>query len=362
MLAMACLLACGLLFIRSVGLKNPHVENYWIRQAVFAGLGLGGFVVASVVDYRRWWARLAPIFYGTSLVLLVLVLLVGTTINSARSWLPLPAGLPAIQPAELAKPASVLFLAMLGSRPRLSGWPGHLLVGLAGAVPVGLILLQPDWGTVLVFLPMVATILFLRGLPWKAIGLLFLLGIAAAPLVYQSMPEYRKDRIKTFLNLSSEVERTEANSKSMYTVEQSRLAIGSGGVWGKGYMNGTLHILGHLPRPVAPSDLIYSVVGEEAGFAGAVAVLLALATILGRCLWTAWKAPDDFGYLLAAGTGVVFFVHAYVNIGMNIGAAPVVGIPLPLVSYGGSAVIGFMACLGLVHSVHLQRRDDNSRR
>ena len=354
--AMGCLLAFSLLYIRCVGLKNPHVQSYWIRQAVFAGIGLGVFVAASLVDYRRWWRQLAGGFYAVSVMLLVLVLWFGTTINSAKSWLALPGGLPAIQPAELAKPAVILFLSMLGSNSRLSGWKGHALVLAAGALPIGLILLQPDWGTVLVFLPTVAVILFLRGISWKAVGVVVLMGIAAAPLLYESMPEYRKDRIKTFLNLSEEVERTEANSKAMYTVEQSRLAIGSGGVWGKGYTNGTLHILGHLPRPVAPSDLVYSVIGEEAGFAGAVTVMLALSVLIARSLWIAWKAPDEFGFLLSAAVGVVLFIHTYVNIGMNIGAAPVVGIPLPLVSYGGSAVVGFMACLGLVHSVHLRRR------
>jgi rod shape determining protein RodA len=198
-------------------------------------------------------------------------------------------------------------------------------------------------------------VIFLRGLSWRIIAGLALLAILLAPILYDRMPDYRKDRIRTFLQVAGSAD-SEETSRAAYTVGQSRLAVGSGGLQGKGFMNGTLHILGHVPRPVAPSDLIFSVIGEETGFAGSLVLLGAFAVLLIRCLWVARQADDDLGACVAAAVATMIFVHMYINIGMNVGAAPVIGIPLPLVSYGGSSVIGFFICLGLVQSVHVHRR------
>jgi rod shape determining protein RodA len=349
------LFIAGVVFIFGIGQKNPQMETYWQRQLLFGGLGLGVFLVVARIDYR-WWGKYSWALYGLALALLGLVLVAGVTINTSKSWLVLP-GISSfrLQPAELAKPAVLLFLSWLATRPNLREWLVYPLAGLAVGVPLLLVIAQPDWGTAMVFVPTALVVIFLRGLSWRIIVGLAVVAILLAPILYDSMPDYRKDRIRTFLQMSKAGD-NEETSRAAYTVGQSRLAIGSGGLQGKGFMNGTLHILGHVPRTVAPSDLIFSVIGEETGFAGSIVLLGAFALLLLRCLWVARQADDDLGACLAAGVAALLFVHIYINIGMNIGAAPVIGIPLPLVSYGGSSVIGFFICLGLVQSVHIHRR------
>jgi rod shape determining protein RodA len=352
------LFVAGVVFIFGIGQKNPQMETYWQRQLLFGGLGLAVFLVMARVDYR-WWGRFSWVFYGLALLLLGAVLVFGVTINTSKSWLVLPGiSMFRLQPAELAKPAVLLFLSWLTTRPNLREWLAYPLAGLAVGLPLLLVVAQPDWGTALVFVPTALVIIFLRGLPWRIIAGLALVAVLLAPILYDSMPAYRKDRIRTFLQPGNSGD-NEETSRAAYTVGQSRLAVGSGGLRGKGFMNGTLHILGHVPRPVAPSDLIFSVIGEESGFAGSMVLLIAFALLLLRCLWVARQADDDLGACLAAGGATLIFVHMYINIGMNVGAAPVIGIPLPLVSYGGSSVIGFFICLGLIQSVHIHRHRGN---
>jgi rod shape determining protein RodA len=243
-----------------------------------------------------------------------------------------------------------------------------------------LIGLQPDYGTALVFVPFTLAVVFAAGLTWRWI----LLGVAAAavvlPLAYPRLADHQKDRIKVFLEPPADgaiallsplvsddrqeglveakehfFKRSESAVDTDWNAHQSLLAVGSGGMWGKGFMRGTQHVLGFLPRTVAPTDFIFSVIAEEAGFAGAGAVLCAFMGLILCMLRTATLACDEFGTYLACGVAVLFFTHVFINVGMTMQAAPIIGIPLPFVSYGGSFMLGTMVCAGLAQSVHVRR-------
>lgn len=343
------LLFAGVLFVYGTGQHTGgRFASFWMKQLIWIALGGIAFGVTVLVDYR-WLGKWSWLFYLGSVVLLILVLGMGREIHGARSWLVIPGG--TLQPSELGKPATLLALAWVGSRP--TRWFGRLKLAvgvlvLAG-VPMFLIALQPDYGTALVYLPVALVIVFLGGISYKwllAAGIAVLL---MAPVGYGSLAEHQKERIQTFVHPSDDI------SDAGWNAHQSLLAVGSGGLWGKGYMKGTQHVLGFLPRTVAPTDFVFSVVAEETGFVGAGAMVCAFFGILVCCLRAAVLAPDRFGMFLASGAAVLFFVHTYVNIGMTIRAAPIIGIPLPFVSYGGSFMLCTMITVGLVQNVYIGR-------
>ena len=346
------LLAVGCLFIYGTGQKaGGEFAGYWVRQVQWILLGGGAFLVACCVDYRRL-GRWAWLLYGVSLALLVAVLLWGLRINQARSWLPVFGK--TLQPAELAKPGTLLLIAWLASRPafRLErGWRVLPLLAVTAA-PVLLVGLQPDWGTALVFVPMVLAVAFVAGLSWRWIAGGLLVLAVVAPVLYKTcLATHQKNRIRTFLRPSEDV------SSAGWNAHQSLLAVGSGGLHGKGFQKGTQHVLGFLPRNVAPTDFIFSVVAEETGFLGAGALVVAFAVLVLRCLKAAAVARDDFGAYLAVGVAAMFFTHAYINAGMTVRAFPIIGIPLPFVSYGGSFMLNTMLSAGLVQSVYTRRQE-----
>lgn len=344
------LLASGILFVYGAGHQiGGKFEAYWWRQLAFTILGVGAFTTCVVIDYRilgRWsW-----LLYLAGISLLILVLVAGREINNAKSWLVLFRF--TLQPAELAKPASVIFLAWLTSRPvfRINRILDLLIFGLLASLPVLLIAQQPDYGTALVFVPAAFAILFTGGLSWRFILMALLIVMLASPLVYHFvLAPHQRDRIQTFMNPADDI------SDAGWNAHQSLLAVGSGGTTGKGFMKGNQHVLGYLPKTVASTDFIFSVIGEETGFIGAGAIVCAFVGILICCLRTAANAPDRFGALICAGVTGILLTHVYVNVGMTIRAAPIIGIPLPFLSYGGSFMLGTMISLGLVQSVHVRR-------
>lgn len=378
------LLFAGLLFIYGVGQEvGGDFAKQWQRQILHVALGVCAYVGFALMDYRRlaeWsWAG-----YLLALVLLVLVLSpAGVVRNYSRSWLPLPGlGVP-LQPSELAKPAVLLFVAWLASHPLVRTVRLHCVVPCLAAVsvPMGLILLQPDFGTAIVYLPFTLAIAFTAGLRWRWILLAAILVAMVGVLFYPRMRRYQQDRIKVFLDAPSslalavaapflpervqeEADRRHAaffrQASDTWNAQQSLLAVGSGALWGKGFMKGTQHVLGFLPRNVASSDFVFSVIGEETGFVGAVGVVCAFLGILLCALRTAASAGDDLGCYLAVGVATLLFTHAFINIGMTVKAAPIVGIPLPFVSHGGSFMLCTMACAGLVQSVHVRRYEDRT--
>ncbi len=366
------LVAIGILFVYSAAFlrdANGHRVILYERQIRFAALGGAAYLILAVTDYRR--LRLGSgWFYAGVLALLVLVLVVGVRISGARRWLPL-LGM-TLQPAEMAKVAVVLSLArFLGCAGPPGG--GHRLLGVAFVIlpPVTLIVLQPDLGTAAVMFPVAWGMAFAAGLRLRwlmapvAAGLLmvaFIFGALVLPERLGAEPEtsrriaamtglreYQRERLLVFVY----PDRDPLNSG--WSKRQSQIAIGSGGLNGKGFLKGTQNILGFLPRSVSPTDFIFSVIAEETGFRGAAAVLALFAVMIVGIGQAALRARDRFGRLLCVGSLLMLFVHLYVNIGMTIGMMPVTGLPLPLVSYGGSFMLGTMMLLGMVQSVYIRR-------
>lgn len=292
---------------------------------------------------RRWSA---PLYVG-GCVLLAAVLLGGDESKGAQRWLDL--GVLRFQPSELLKLALPMVLAWLFSQRRLPPrLPDLVWAALLIALPVLLIAKQPDLGTaVLVASAGIAT-LFLAGLGWRLILTLAALAAAAAPLLWGLLHEYQRQRVLTFLDPSSDP------LGDGYHIIQSQIAIGSGGVHGKGWLAGTQSRLEFLPE--RSTDFVFAVIGEEFGLSGALALLALYLFIILRGLAMAGAAPDAFGRLLAGALTLVFFVYVFVNIGMVTGLLPVVGVPLPLVSYGGTSLVTIMLGFGILMGIHGRRK------
>jgi len=352
------LLSC--LFIYSAGYQSGEgsVGGLLARQIIWALVGLGFYAAAAAFDYRKlkeihWWV------YAGAVVTLVLVFFCPEK-NNAHRWISMPGF--DLQPSEFAKLSLIFTLAAWLGDPatdvdELSTFAKAFLLA---AIPFFLIVLEPDLGTAMVLIPLVLVILFCAGIPLRP--LLILIGAGGAALLvvilwlrffpdsFPFLADYQKERILVYLNVSQDPLGAGWNKL------QSQIAVGSGGWFGKGYLKGTQNILGFLPRTVAPTDFIYSVVAEETGFAGSSLLLLLYTTIVVRCMRAAVQAQELFGRLLAAGVGTLIFTHSFINIAMTVGLMPITGLPLPLMSYGGSFMVSTMTALGLVQSVYLRRR------
>lgn len=352
----AGLMAVGLAFIYSASWRGEEtgiVGAWFSRQIWWAAIGAAVALVLVSVDYR-FWIRHSWWLYLGSLVLLALVLVAGKKEYGAYRWLVI-FGV-SVQPSEFAKLALVLVLARVLSggaiHPRSFGTVAVAL--LLMALPFALIAVEPDLGTAAVLVPTVAAMLFAAGAALRhlfGLGLLGLGGLAAAlsPLGRFALGDYQRERILTFLDPSRDP------LGSGWNAMQSAIAVGSGGLSGKGFLNGTQNVLGFLPRTVAPTDFIFPVIAEEMGFIGASLLLLAFAALLSCYVRTAWTAKDPAGGLLATGIAGLLFSHVFVNIGMTIGLLPITGLPLPLISSGGSFMVSTLAGFGLVQSVHVRR-------
>lgn len=315
------------------------------RQAVRFGLGLAVMMVLVQLPPRvlQFWA---PWLYLAAVVLLVAVWLFGVG-RGAQRWLDL--GILRFQPSEAMKIALPLMLAALMARRPLP--PGWLDLGLAViliGLPVGLIMLQPDLGTSLLVGASGLCILFLAGMRWRLILSLAGLALAALPVLWFQLHDYQKSRVLTFLN----PERDPLGQG--WNIIQSKIAVGSGGLSGKGWTAGSQSHLEFLPEP--HTDFIFSVLAEEFGFIGVVAVLLLYAAIILRGFYLASRCRDSFGRLLAGSLVFMFFLYLLVNVAMVSGLLPVVGVPLPLVSYGGTSAVTLLAGFGLVMGLYSRRR------
>jgi len=375
-LTVAALLVTGVFFVYSACFisEQQEVRTLYVRQMLWAVMGLGVFVAVALTDYEHF-ARHAVWLYGGVVVLLVLVLLIGEVRYGARRWLILfgQQGL-TLQPAELAKLAIVLMLARRLERPAHDLRQGRtlLILLILTALPVALILRQPDLGTALVFVPAAFLVMFTAGVPLRWIGALggvaatvLLLMLAALFLPAQlDATEATQNRFRDITGLREhQIRRIEVFFQpdldplgAGWNKRQSEIAIGSGGLRGKGYLKGTQNILGFLPRSVAPTDFIFSVIAEEKGFIGALAVIGLYFVLLMSCLRTALHACDRTGRLICTGILGILFCHVFINIAMTVGLMPVTGLPLPLLSYGGSFMMVTLAGLGLVQSVRIKAR------
>ena len=359
---MVALAVVSVLFIYSASYRGEGqpMRDFYQMQMVWFGVGLLVYLAAALVDYRlicQW----ATIWYVIALGLLVLVLVAGVKLYGARRWLGI--GSMGVQPAEIAKLATLiaisyyLFHRTLQSRRRM----GTVWATLAlTAVPFILIMLEPDLGSAMALIPIGFALMLVAGVKVKHLVLAAALGILLAgvglPLMWKmkahktSGRNYQRDRIIVFLHPDYDL------SGAGWNLNQSLIAVGSGGMMGKGYLQGTQNLLGYLPRSVTPNDFLFSVIAEEEGFVGSLVVIGLYAVLLFSGLRIAANARDRLGMLLATGVVVMLFFHIFINVGMTIGLMPVTGVPLPLLSHGGSFVLASMAALGLLQNVWIHRR------
>jgi len=339
------LLLCGfglLVLYSATGEDMGQVQKQLVRLAVAFLLML---LIAQIQPIRlqRW----GPWIYGLGILLLAAVLLFGHVGKGAQRWLEL--GFFRFQPSEMMKLAVPMMIAWYISERPIPPLLSRLLVAAFLIIlPVLLIVKQPDLGTALLVACAGIFVLLLAGMSWRLIAGLALGMAAAMPALWYLMHEYQRQRVLTFLNPESDP------LGSGYHIIQSKIAIGSGGLYGKGWLNGTQSQLEFLPE--RHTDFIFSVLAEEFGLTGILVLLSLYLFIILRGLYIATKAQDTYGRLLAGSLVLVFFVYLFVNTGMVAGLLPVVGVPLPLVSYGGTSLVTLMASFGMLMSIHTHRK------
>lgn len=346
LLGLLLLLIGGGLFILYSGADRniEVVKAQGIRMAV-ALVVMMVFAQLDPAVFRRW----APWLYLAGVAALVAVLLVGVGAKGAQRWLAIP-GLPRFQPSELMKLVVPMMTAWYLSRhflpPRLSRVAVALAIVL---VPMAMIIMQPDLGTSLLVGAAGLFVVFFGGMSWRLIGAFVAMVSVAAPLMwFFVMRDYQKQRVLTLLDPQSDP------LGAGWNIIQSKTAIGSGGVDGKGWLQGTQSHLEFLPE--SHTDFIVAVLAEEFGFIGILALLTLYLLIILRCLYISATAQDSFSRLLAGALTMTFFIYIFVNVGMVSGLLPVVGVPLPLISYGGTSGVTLMAAFGVLMSIHTHRR------
>jgi rod shape determining protein RodA len=324
-------------------------EFYYVaRQLIALGIGIAGMITVTLLDYRVYqvWS---PLLYGSTLLLLGYVLIGGSVINGSRAWIVV--GDFQFQPSELAKVATILMLAALFHERREEALGLRALLEALGvaAVPMGLILLQPDFGTFMVYLAIVFGVLLLARVRVRYMVALTFIGMAAitAVLLSGALADYQVARLTTFVNPD------QARPADIYNVKQAQIAVGSGQFLGRGLRNGSQTALSFVPEN--QTDFIFTVVGEELGFVGSMFMLGAFALILWRGLRIAALSRDTFGTLIAGGVVSVLAFQMFINVGMAIGILPVTGLTLPFVSYGGTSLISSFLMIGLLQNVHMRR-------
>jgi rod shape determining protein RodA len=344
------LLLCALATIGYVALYSAaggSPEPYASRHILRFAFGLTVMLSIALIDIR-FIARLSWLAYAVALALLVLVLRMGHVGKGAQRWIEL--GGMQWQPSEFMKIALVLVLAWWFHR---ASWErmGNILFLvppiLMTLVPVGLILKQPNLGTAMITAVVGGTVFLGAGLRWWKVLLVVGAVVGAAPIAYSHMHDYQRARIDTFMDPESDP------LGAGYNIIQSKIALGSGGVWGKGFLQGTQGHLNFLPEK--QTDFIFTMLAEEFGLVGSLALLGLLAMIVMGGMMIALRCRHQFGRLVALGISMNFFMYVFVNVAMVMGAIPVGGVPLPLVSHGGSAMIMVMAGFGVLMSAHVHR-------
>ena len=357
MLAVAGLLVVGTLLVWSATVHREALtagdpESYLKKHLVNIAIGVVLGVMIIATDHR-WVRILAPLVYAASVGGLVLVLAMGTTINGSRSWLMV--GGMSIQPAEFAKLAVVIGMALLVAERTEGSWKqrevGHLdvlgMLAIAG-LPAALILLQPDLGTMLVLSATVFGVVAISGAPRRWLAGLAGGAVVGAVVAVRAgvLKSYQVDRFLAFTNPCLDPR------GAGYNTEQARIAIGNGGVLGQGLFHGSQTKAGFVPEQ--HTDFIFTVAGEELGLVGSAVLISLLGVVLWRALTISSRADDLFGRLAAGGIACWFGFQAFQNIGMCLGIMPVTGVPLPLVSYGGSSMFAGLMAIGLLQNIHLR--------
>jgi rod shape determining protein RodA len=384
--ALCGLMVFGALFVfsatmvSSTAASSAWYRQSWFRQIVWYFLGTGAAIGLCLVDYRSI-SRWAFVLYWLTILLLIAVLIpgIGTTHGwGARRWIDL--AFFQFQPSEFAKLAFIMAQAHFLSRPvdELRA-PANFARALGLMIlPFLLIMKEPDLGSALVLLPTGLMMLYVAGTPKRylvrlvggvgILGALFLVDVLFAPPNWQifKLEDYQRRRLLVYFDReytpSAGASRAEKERlrklqfDDSHNVRQALISVGSGGLTGKGWRQGTQNALGYLPRAVAHNDFIFSVIAEEKGFAGSVLVLTLYGIVLFTGIRIAGQARDRLGRLLAVGVVTLLFSHVFINIGMNIRIMPVTGVPLPLLSYGGSSVLGSLIAMGLLQNVYIYRK------
>lgn len=342
-LGVVALSAVGLLALYSA---SGESLDRLIQQAARLGVGFGVMLVAAQIPPRnlRLWS---PWLFLAGLGLLLWVLLAGSVGGGAQRWISL--GFMRFQPSEAMKIIVPMMVAWyIGDRALPPSLPRVIVALVIIAIPVVMIARQPDLGTALLVAAAGLLVVFLAGLSGRLIGLLAVLGAAMIPVLWHFMHDYQRRRVLTMLDPESDP------LGAGYHIIQSKIAIGSGGLYGKGWLNGTQSQLDFIPE--RSTDFIFAVFGEEFGFFGALVLLLIYCFIVIRAIYIAARAQDLFGQLLAGSLALTFFVYLFVNVGMVTGLLPVVGVPLPLVSYGGTSVVTLLGGFGIIMSIRSHKR------
>ncbi len=344
LISLMLLSAIGVLILYSAsGGSNSVIIKQGVRLAI------GFTVMILIAQTPVHWLRLSSWWlYWLALLMLVLVLLFGDIGKGAKRWLDL--GVMRFQPSELMKLAMPMMMAAFFARRRLPPTFQEVVVALALLIlPMFLIIRQPDLGTALLVGTAGAMTIFFAGMAWRTILMLFTLIGAAIPVFWNFfMHPYQRQRVLTLLDPGQDP------LGSGYHIIQSKIALGSGGLYGKGWTHGSQSQLQFIPEKT--TDFIFTVFGEEFGFWGVVVLFTLYLFIIARCLFIAFVANDTYARLLAASLGMLFFVYFFVNVGMVSGLLPVVGIPLPLVSYGGTSMVTIMAGFGMLMSISSEKR------
>nr|BAL57325.1 rod shape-determining protein RodA [uncultured Gammaproteobacteria bacterium] len=341
--SLALLSGVGLLILYSATGGNWSLVY---KQLVRLGLAFAAMLGLAQVHPRTLY-RLSPLLYGLGLFLLVAVLLKGDVGKGAQRWLDL--GVLRFQPSEFVKIFTPMLLAWFLARHPLPPRPGAIALGVLWIfLPVGLIAKQPDLGTALLVLSSGCAVLFFAGISWRLLAGLAGSAAAALPVIWSFLRDYQRDRILMFLNPEAD-----PLGRGYHTI-QAKIAIGSGGLTGKGWLMGTQAHLEYLPEP--HTDFIFAVLAEDFGFLGCLGLIALYLTIIGRGLYLALKCQDTFSRLLTGSLAFTFFVYVFVNIGMVVGLLPVVGVPLPLISYGGTSVVTLLAGFGIMMSLATHRK------
>lgn len=317
-----------------------------LRQATRLGVALLLLTLLAQIDPYQF-QRASPLLYGLGILLLLAVLVMGEIGKGAQRWLDL--GFFRFQPSEMIKITTPMMLAWyLAEHPLPPKWRQIAIAGVLIVLPTLLIAKQPDLGTALLVASSGAAVLFFAGISWRFLITTVLALASLTPVLWHFMRAYQKARVLTLLN-------PEADPMGKgYHIIQSKIAIGSGGIYGKGWLGSTQAKLDFLPE--SSTDFIFAVFAEEFGLTGCLGLLILYLLLISRCLYIAVQAQDTYSRLLAGSLTFTFFVYLFVNIGMVIGILPVVGVPLPLISYGGTSMVTLLSGFGILMSIHTHKK------
>lgn len=343
------LVICGLgvLQIFSATHDTALWQGSWWKQVIFIAAGILLMWIVTSIDYHALMQNVYPL-YIAAVALLVIVLVIGKRAFGSTRWIGLPGNIH-LQVSEFAKIVIVLLVARFLTELKTDILDLRDLLKLAGVilVPMALIAKEPDLGTALTYVPILAIGIFLAGMPWKYWVAIAVVAAIVVPVGFATMHDYQKGRIISFLDPERDPQGTG------YQLIQSKIAVGAGGTWGKGVTKGSQTQLRFLPVP--HTDFIFSAYAEEHGFVGVMVVMVLYFVLLMQIVQNAQTAPDRAGMYVCMGVGALLLFHILVNVGMVVGRMPVTGIPLPLMSYGGSSIWSTFLMLGLVNSVRVRR-------